>query len=292
MGGAWSRTMGYQGATTDDGGAAAAQPVPLRLRLANAIAFVACVAVNGFAGGSVGTISHKYPTKIVPDGWAFSIWGIIYTLLIGFVGYQFQTSTPSSSAIVNRVGGLFLLSNAFNAAWILTWIGGTPATVLVSSALLFGLVGTNLAILSRGGAWQSEPPRQWADTLLFDIPFSIYTGWVTVASIVNVGAAGVAYGWADQFLLTSSQWAAVMIAIAGVINAAVLVRRKDPVYPLVYVWATAAIFTGHRDDTVVATTAAIGAVAMLAVDAVGVGLMVRAARNANGAENSPLIGSK
>ena len=83
-----------------------------------------------------------------------------------------------------------------------------------------------------------------------------------------------------------------MIAIAGVINAAVLVRRKDPVYPLVYVWATAAIFTGHRDDTVVATTAAIGAVAMLAVDAVGVGLMVRAARNANGAENSPLIGSK
>ena len=116
MGGAWSRTMGYQGATTDDGGAAAAQPVPLRLRLANAIAFVACVAVNGFAGGSVGTISHKYPTKIVPDGWAFSIWGIIYTLLIGFVGYQFQTSTPSSSAIVNRVGGLFLLSNAFNAA--------------------------------------------------------------------------------------------------------------------------------------------------------------------------------
>ena len=73
--------------------------------------------------------------------------------------------------------------------WILTWIGGTPATVLVSSALLFGLVGTNLAILSRGGAWQSEPPRQWADTLLFDIPFSIYTGWVTVASIVNVAAA-------------------------------------------------------------------------------------------------------
>ena len=292
MGGAWSRTMGYQGATTDDGGAAAAQPVPLRLRLANAIAFVACVAVNGFAGGSVGTISHKYPTKIVPDGWAFSIWGIIYTLLLGFVGYQFRSSTPSSSTIVNRVGGLFLLSNAFNAAWILTWIGGTPATVLISSALLFGLVGTNLAILSRGGAWQSEPPRQWTDTLLFDIPFSIYTGWVTVASIVNVAAAGVAYGWADQFLLTSSQWAAVMIAIAGVINAAVLIRRKDPVYPLVYVWATAAIFTGHRDDTVVATTAAIGAVAMLAVDAVGVGLMIRAARNANAAENSPLIGSK
>ena len=50
----------------------------------------------------------------------------------------------------------------------------------------------------------------------------IYSGWVTVASIVNIAAAGVSCGWGDEsFLFTEAEWAAVMIVVAGVVNLAV-----------------------------------------------------------------------
>ena len=62
-----------------------------------------------------------------------------------------------------------------------------------------------------------------------DVTFSIYGGWCTVAAIVNTAAAGVACGWGDDFLITGSQWGAVMIVVAGVVNLAVLATRSDPV---------------------------------------------------------------
>jgi hypothetical protein len=53
-------------------------------------------------------------------------------------------------------------------------------------------------------------------------------------------------GWKDNFLLSGSGWAAVMIAVAGLVNMSYLFTRSDPVFPLVYIWACAAIYTGHR----------------------------------------------
>ena len=66
---------------------AAEKPSAL-LRVSNCAAFVFVCATNGLAGGSVGKVSNNYANHIVPDGWAFSIWGIIYTFLFGFLVYQ------------------------------------------------------------------------------------------------------------------------------------------------------------------------------------------------------------
>ena len=99
--------------------------------------------------------------------------------------------------------------------------------------------------------------------LLFDVTFSIYAGWASVASIVNCAAAGVANGWtangppsrwplpprAVQLSHTAvrsagSAWSVVMMSVATLVNLLVLGRRRDPVFPLVLVWATFAIHTG------------------------------------------------
>nr|MBS0038460.1 hypothetical protein [Saprospiraceae bacterium] len=64
------------------------------LLLANSFTFVLVLAMNFIYGSgmwgtaTVGEISAQYPTLITPAGYAFSIWGVIYLLLIGFVGYQ------------------------------------------------------------------------------------------------------------------------------------------------------------------------------------------------------------
>lgn len=79
--GANPKASGYMDAGGDE---ASERPSPL-LRGLNVVSFAAALATNGFAGGRIGTISRKYDNDIVPDGWAFSIWGIIYTLLFGFV---------------------------------------------------------------------------------------------------------------------------------------------------------------------------------------------------------------
>merc|ERR1711924_592565 len=70
-------------------------------------------------------------------------------------------------------------------------------------------------------------------------PVFDFAGWTTVASIVNVACAGVALQW-DGSPLSPSVWSAALICIAGMINLAVMARRRDPVYPLVFVWAAAA----------------------------------------------------
>lgn len=104
--------------------------------------------------------------------------------------------TTSSVHIVNRIGWLWVASNIFNALWILTFIGGTAFTTVLSCPMLFGLLASIVAIAWRSGAWQpaDAADRTWMDIVLVDIPFSIYAGWCTVASIVNVSAAGVACG--------------------------------------------------------------------------------------------------
>ena len=96
-----------------------------------------------------------------------------------------------------------------------------------------------------------------------------------MASIVNVACAGVALQW-DGSPLSPSVWSAALICIAGMINLAVMARRRDPVYPLVFVWAAAAIHTGHADDELVATTSMVAAVIVSVADAVACTVAARA----------------
>ena len=119
----------------------------------------------------------------------------------------------------------------------------------------------------RSNAWQPGCGFSTVDVLAVSVPFSLYSGWTTVASIANVAVAGAAAGWDGSFL-SPSAWSAAMVVVAGGINLAVLWRRRDPVFPLVFVWAAISIHTNHPNDALVATTALVAA-AVVAVTDVG-----------------------
>jgi benzodiazapine receptor len=61
------------------------------LKIANGTSFVIAMIVNAtsnmFSKATQPEIVAEWDIKLSPSGWAFSIWGIIYTLLAGFTVY-------------------------------------------------------------------------------------------------------------------------------------------------------------------------------------------------------------
>jgi benzodiazapine receptor len=132
----------------------------------------------GQAGKNIGTVARRWSNHIKPDGWALSIWLVIYTLLIGFVVWQYRSATPRASEIVKRIGWLFVASSACSAGWVIVYVQGTPLSAVVAMLLMWTLVACNVAICWKT-AWRPADAhgRELAEVLVVDLCFSIYAGW-------------------------------------------------------------------------------------------------------------------
>src|SRR5690554_4983726 len=138
---------------------------------------------SGVGGGeTVGEISDQYPTLVTPAGYVFSIWGLIYLLLIGFVVYQWVEYTKKGNGESLEKSGLwFSLTNLFNGLWIVVWTNEyLGLSVLVIGLLLFCLI--QLVIRLRLEIWDA-PIRL---ILFVWWPICIYMGWIVLASLVNI----------------------------------------------------------------------------------------------------------
>jgi hypothetical protein len=246
----------------------------LFLRYANIAFFVLTVIINGLAGSTTligGTntaqISDKNPTLVTPAGYVFAIWGVIYILLGVFVVYQALPSQKHKE-YQNRISVLFILSSIFNIAWIFVW---QYEILSLSVALIFALLLTLIAIYVRLGVGKSKVDL--SEKLAVHLPFSVYLGWITVASIADVAATLVSVNW-DGFGLSPESWAIVVVAVAVLIAVLMLGIRRDYAYALVIIWALVGIGVNHSGNgTVVLLTevaAIIVAVALIVVLAVSV----------------------
>ncbi len=204
-------------------------------RAANIAAFVAVIVVNVLAttlplnGLSTGEISDSYPSLFTPAGYVFSIWGLIYLLLAAFVVYQALPQQRSNPRL-ERLGYLFVLSCAFNIAWLFAWhYLQVPLTLL----LMLGLLVSLIYCYNRLEIGQGEVGR--AESLAVRLPFSIYLGWITVATVVNVSVFFIDLGYTGGWL--APFWAAVALTAATLIGLTMLRRRSDVPFVLVVVWA-------------------------------------------------------
>lgn len=208
------------------------------LSILNLLGFIAVVVVNALAnilpigGQGTGAVSDSYPNLFVPAGFTFSIWGVIYLLLAIFCVYQLVAvfGSKREPAFMDKIGWLFFLSCLLNIAWIFVWQYRFP---LISLAVMLALLICLLAIYLRVGQKRSMHPLVW-------VPFSVYLGWITVATVANVTAVLVDLGW-NGFGLSEPFWACAMIAAAGIIGITVVLSRRDPFYGLVLIWAYAGI---------------------------------------------------
>jgi benzodiazapine receptor len=232
----------------------------------NIVVFVVIVAVNSLAGSTTllngktsGEISDQYSTLVTPAGYTFSIWSIIYTLLLIFAAYQALPRNREKS-FLHQVGFLFILSGVMNVLWLFLW---HYELITFSVVLMFALLATLIAIYLRLDIGRADVSL--VEKICVHLPFSVYLGWITVASIANVAVALTAVGW-DGGGIDPLTWAVLVIVVALLITLAVIATRKDAAYGLVIVWALAGIMVKQMENqTIVLTTQVSITIALVAI---------------------------
>lgn len=239
------------------------------LKAVNLIAFVGTVVVNALAntlpinGWTTGALSDRYPNLFVPAGLTFSIWGVIYLLLGAFIVYQIAAGRNADRA-VERVGVWFFLSSLLNIGWILAW---HYLQVALSLAIMIALLLTLIVIYLRLGIGRNTAGT--AERFFVRLPFSVYLGWISVATIANVSAFLVNAGWSGG-PFSEQLWTVAVVLIGAALTIAVVLTRADIGYGLVVIWAYVGIILKRSS----APPADDGSVIWAA--AVGIGLIVAA----------------
>jgi benzodiazapine receptor len=231
-------------------------------QIANLVSVIIALTVNILAsalplnGQNTGEISDRFQVYFVPAGYVFAIWGIIYIGWIAFTIYQFSASQKESPRL-RKLGYLFALSGIFNAAWLFCWhYNQFGLSVLV----MLGLLGLLIASYLRLNVNKASVSR--AERWSVDIPFSVYLGWITVATVANVTDWLYLVEW-NGFGIAPMTWAVIMIIVASVVGLLMALTRKDAAYLLVLVWSFIGIAVKQTPAPSVVTTAWIGAGLML-----------------------------
>lgn len=221
------------------------QGLPLKATIA--VSFVATITVNAMSsllpinGITPGGVSDSYPNLFAPAGIAFSVWSVIYMLLALYTLYcvgMFRSSDdPIDEMLVKKTGTVFCISNAANIAWIFSWHYNMIALSMVfMAAILACLIYINLQLCG------VELSRR--EKLFIKIPFGVYFGWITVATIANATTLLVNIGW-DGFGLPDEIWTVVLLTIGALIGIAALLRFKNIAYGVVLLWAYSGILIKH-----------------------------------------------
>jgi hypothetical protein len=225
------------------------------LQIGNVLAFIAVVVVNALAGGTkllngrnTADVSAAYPTLVTPAGFTFSIWGVIYILLFAFIFFQMLPRHRRDS-FNGRVSYLFILSCAFNIMWLFLW---QYNYIALSVPLIFGLLATLVAIYIRLGIGKSKATRN--EKLCVHLAFSVYLGWITIASIADVSSALASLNW-NGLGIDPAVWAELVMVVALAITLAALATRIDIAYGAVIVWALVGIAANQGGHPGVVETA-------------------------------------
>ena len=229
------------------------------------LATIATVVFNGIsqslpiAGRTSADISNQYTTFFTPANYAFAIWGVIYLLLIGYGIYQALPS-QRENPIARKIGWLFILSCILNCTWITVFQSNQ---ILVSVIVIVAFLLTLIAIYVRLDIGRAQVST--ADRWLLHLPFSVYLGWLSVATIANISVLGVAQQWGDLFGIAAPAWAAIMLVVAALVGLVIAITRRDVAYVLVFVWAFTAIINKQAATPVVTTTALIAEIVLLVI---------------------------
>lgn len=208
----------------------------------NWLLFVIVIATNALAnilpinGYNTGQISAFYPNYFVPAGFTFSIWGIIYLLLlnysISFTYFTVRKNTfPEIQKYLDAITPYYWVTCVLNASWILAWhYLQVCASVLIMLTFLYCLIRVFLIMQKQATAIKP------LYLFLLKTPFSVYLGWISVATIANITALLVSLKW-NGFGVDPVYWTLTMISIAIVLSVYFITQFKNIAYPLVVVWA-------------------------------------------------------
>ncbi len=212
-----------------------------------AATFVIMVTMNALAnilpinGITSGERSDYYENLFAPAGLTFVIWSLIYVLLAAYVLYQFGLfqggANGNKGKLMTKMGIFFAISSIANSAWILAW----HYDYILISLILIIIV---LVCLIRINFLTKDEDFHLKEKFFIRLPFSIYFGWITVATIANVTTWLVSIGW-NGFGISKSLWTIFILAVGTAIGMLTMFSFRDKAYGLVLIWAYFGIYIKH-----------------------------------------------
>ena len=221
----------------------------LLMKVIVATTYVIMIVINALAnilpinGISTGDVSDLYANLFAPAGYTFLIWSIIYLALGGFVVFQFKSTyySPETGAMIQNMRKWFSVSSVANAFWIVSWhYDLIVVSMLLMLVILVALIKCMFLIHT---AKLTSLERRWAQ-----VPFSIYFGWITVATIANFTTLLVYADW-NGFGLRLDAWTSAIVIIGLGISIMTIIRFKDVIYGFVILWAYGGILSKHLSAT-------------------------------------------
>ncbi|MEE4195089.1 MAG: tryptophan-rich sensory protein [Anaerolineae bacterium] len=207
----------------------------------NAILLIITLVINSLgAAGLISGLTQKeisdmYLTIITPSPASFSIWSLIYTTLILssiVMIIQVKKQNAYYLKVVDAISVLFWISSLLNVAWIVSF---SFLLVELSTIFIFGFVVVLSMILQK--LLKLQEGKRW----LLPLAFGLYTGWLFIATVVNIAAALVKLNW-DGFGIAASVWAAIILVIAVALIVVVQLRNRNAIFPLPIAWAYFGIY--------------------------------------------------
>lgn len=234
--------------------------------IATLIAIFATLIINVLSnffppqGLTIGEIANTIleGVRVTPANYAFAIWGLIYLGLIAYGIYQLRPVRRGDSKL-RRADSFLIVACLAQIAWVflftnrLFWL-----SVVAMLAILFSLIGAYLQL--KIGKERVSREQKW----LVNIPFSVYLGWISVATIVNIASALYISQW-DGWGIDAQGWTAIMLVVGGIIGALVAFQRADIAFTLVFIWAYVAISVRQVASPLIWITAIAVAIALAAI---------------------------
>ncbi len=220
------------------------------LKIFTTMGYLTMVGVNYLAnalpigGVTTGKASDSFSNLFAPSGITFSIWGLIYLLLLAYTIYQFGITKkeiiPEREKLFTTINWYFLITSIANIIWIFAWHYGVIwLSVLVMLTLLTFLIKIADVV--------NKEKLSLIDTLCIRAPFSIYFGWITVAMIANITVFLVSLGW-NRFGIAEAVWAIIIILVGAGIGTLRMWKDQNIFYGAVLVWAYVGIWLKHTSN--------------------------------------------
>lgn len=192
-------------------------------------------------GVTTGEISDLYADLFAPASITFAIWGLIYLLLAGYVLYQFglfqKKKEKAREEIFAKIAPYFIASSIANALWILAWHN---KLIFLSLLLMLVILYCLIKIADVFKQRKSDLNKK----IFLITPFTIYFGWITVATIANVTTFLVSIRWYG-FGLPQETWTVIILIIGALIGMLRMLKDKNIIYGIVFIWAYLGILIKH-----------------------------------------------
>ena len=215
---------------------------------------------------STGAVSDLYPSLFTPAGFTFAIWGLIYLLNTIFLLSQLFKLFKHREQLDESLNGLFTLVCLTNSVWIFLW----HLQYMVLSWLLMLVI---LALLILAYLKTRKLKAGTSAYFLEHINFSVYLGWICVATIANTAIMLISLGITAEGMVPAIITAGTLI-VAMLIGIKLVLQDGNIFLALVLIWACYGILMA-RSEQVMSGDTTVAAVALVVMSGLLLAMIVR-----------------